>query len=193
MPPAIHGAPVIGLGGPLGIDNRTPYAHQWSVSVQREILPRMLLDVTYQGSVGRNLPTQWIFNQPDPSPLPANFSSPDPAANPFLRRPYACCTSSSHMNTNILESEYNAVTFKVDKRFAAGYNFLTSYTWSRSIDQGSEVFQVGNTFNILANSRDLDADRGRSTFDVPHRWVTSGSVELPFGQGKRWLDRHGRS
>jgi hypothetical protein len=193
VPAAIHGAPVIGLSGPLGIDNRTPYAHQWSVSVQREILPRMLLDVTYQGSLGRNLPTQWIFNQPDPSPLTANFASADPAANPFLRRPYSCCTSSSHMNTNILESEYNAVTVKVDKRFAAGYNFLTSYTWSRSIDQGSETFQVGNTFNILANSRDLDADRGRSTFDVPHRWVTSGSVELPFGHGRRWLDGSGVS
>jgi hypothetical protein len=191
VPQAIHGAPVIGLGGPLGIDNKTPYAHQWSVSVQREILPRMLLDVTYQGSIGRNLPTQWIFNQPGPSPVPANFSSPDPAANPFLRRPYACCTSSSHMNTNILESEYSAVTLKIDKRFAAGYNLLSSYTWSRSIDQGSEVFQVGNTFNILADSRNLDHDRGRSTFDVPHRWVTSGSVELPFGQGKRWLDRPG--
>jgi hypothetical protein len=95
------------------------------------------------------------------------------------------------MNTNILESEYNAVTLKVDKRFAAGYSFLSGYTWSRSIDQGSEVFQVGNTFNILANSRDLDLDRGHSTFDVPHRWVTSGSLELPFGQGKRWLDRPG--
>ncbi len=191
VPQAIHGARVIGIGGPLGIDNKTPYAHQWSVSLQREILTRMLLDVTYQGSIGRNLPTQWIFNQPDPSPVPANFSSPDPAANPFLRRPYACCTSSSSMNANILESEYKAVTLKVDKRFAAGYNFLSSYTWSRSIDQGSEVFMVGNTFNILANSRDLDLDRGRSTFDVPHRWVTSGSVELPVGQGKRWLDHAG--
>jgi carboxypeptidase family protein/TonB-dependent receptor-like protein len=191
VPQAIHGPPVISLGGPLGIDNKTPYAHQWSVSVQREILPRMLLDVTYQGSIGRNLPTQWIFNQSPPSPIPANFSSADPAANPFLRRPYSCCTSGSHMNTNILESEYNAVTVKVDKRFAAGYNFLSSYTWSRSIDQGSEVFQVGNTFNILADSTNLDLDRGRSTFDVPHRWVTSGSVELPFGQGKRWLDYPG--
>jgi hypothetical protein len=188
---AIHGAPVIALGGPLGIDNRTPYANQWSVSLQREILSRTLLDVTYQGSVGRNLPTQWIFNQPDPSPVPANFSSPDPAANPFLRRPYACCTSSSSMNANILESEYSAVTVKADKRFAAGYTFLSSFTWSRSMDHGSEVFMVGNTFNILANSRDLDFDWGRSTFDVPHRWVTSGSVELPVGQGKRWLDRPG--
>lgn len=187
VPAAIHGPPVIGVSGIVAKDNRTPYSHQWSLSFQREILPRMLLDVTYQGAIGRNLPTQWIFNQPPASPNPANFTSADPAVNPFLRRPYRCCSSTSFVNANILESEYNALTVKVDKRYAQGYQFLSSYTWSRSIDQGSEVFQVGNTFNILSDSRNIDRDRGRSTFDVPHRFVTSGSVELPFGPGKRWL------
>lgn len=187
VPQAIHGPQVISSGGFVAKDNRTPYSHQWSVSVQHEVLPRLLLDVTYQGSLGRNLPTQWIFNQPPASPNTANFSSPDPAVNPFLRRPYLCCSSTSFVNANILESEYNALTVKADKRFSNGNQFLSSYTWSRSIDQGSEVFAVGNTFNILSDSRNIDRDRGRSTFDVPHRWVTSGSVELPFGEGKRWL------
>jgi hypothetical protein len=187
VPQAIAGGRVIGVGGTVAKDNRTPYSHQWSVSVQRELLPRLLLDVTYQGAIGRNLPTQWIFNQPPASPNTANFLSPDPAVNPFLRRPYLCCSSSSFVNANILESEYNALTVKIDKRFSQGYQFLSGYTWSRSIDQGSEVFQVGNTFNILSDSQNIDRDRGRSTFDVPHRWVTSGSVELPFGPGKRWL------
>lgn len=188
VPPAIAGRQVIGVGGTVAKNNHTPYSHQWSVSVQREILPRMLLDVTYQGAVGRNLPTQWIFNQPPASPNTASFSSPDPAVNPFLRRPYLCCSSTSFVNANILESEYRALTVKVDKRFSRGFQFLSGYTWSRSIDQGSEVFQVGNTFNILSDSRNIDRDRGRSTFDVPHKWVTSGTVELPWGQGKRWLN-----
>jgi hypothetical protein len=188
VPVAIHGDPVIGVNGVVAKNNRTPYAHQWSVSFQKEVLSRLLVDVTYQGSIGRNLPTQWIFNQPPASPVTANFASADPAANPFLRRPYDCCSSSSFVNANILESEYKAVTIKADKRFSDGYQFLTSYTWSRSIDQGSEVFQVGNTFNILSDSRNIDRDRGRSTFDIPHRWVTSGSVELPFGPGKPWLN-----
>lgn len=187
IPPAIAGRQVIGVGGIVARDNRTPYSHEWSVSVQREILPHMLLDVTYQGAIGRNLPTQWIFNQPPASPNTPGLTSADPAVNPFLRRPYLCCSSSSFVNANILESKYNALTVKLDKRFSQGYQVLSSYTYSRSIDQGSEVFQIGNTFNILSDSRNIDRDRGRSTFDVPHKWVTSGSVELPFGPGKRWL------
>jgi hypothetical protein len=188
VPQAIHGDRVINIAGTVAKDNRTPYSHQWSLSVQRELMPSLLLDVTYQGALGRNLPTQWIFNQPPASPNTFNFASPDPTVNPFLRRPYDCCASGNHVNANILESEYNALTVKVDKRYSRGYQFLSSYTWSRSIDQGSEVFQVGNTFNILSDSQNIDRDRGPSTFDLPHRWVTSGSVELPFGPGKPWLN-----
>lgn len=43
------------------------------------------------------------------------------------------------------------------------------------------MFAVGNTFNILSNSRDIEQDWGRSSYDVPHRFVASGSVILPFG------------
>ena len=88
VPPAIHGDKVINVAGTVAKDNRTPYSHQWSLSVQRELMPSLLLDVTYQGALGRNLPTQWIFNQAPASPNTANFASPDPTVNPFLRRPY---------------------------------------------------------------------------------------------------------
>lgn len=189
VPRALIGEPVISFSS-LGA-NRTPYMHQWSLGLQRELMPNLLAEVAYTGSIGRNLPIQWIFNQPTPSPVPANFSSPDPAANPYLRRPFDCCSITSFVVDNVLESEYNALTLKLDKRFSDGYQFLTSYTWSRSMDHGSEVFAVANTFNILSNNRDFDVDWGRSTYDVPHRLVASGTVELPFGRDRRWLDRGG--
>ncbi|MBA3231259.1 MAG: TonB-dependent receptor [Acidobacteria bacterium] len=187
--PAIFQRPVISLST-LG-SNSTPYSHQWSVSLQRELLPRMLAEVAYTGSAGRNLPIQWIFNQPTASPVPVNFASLDPAANPYLRRPYECCSITTFVVANVLESAYHAVTARVDRRFSDGYQFLTSYTWSKSTDQGSEVFAVGNAFNILPNNQDFESNRGRSSFDVPHRWVSSGTMELPFGVDRRWLNRPG--
>jgi hypothetical protein len=92
---------------------------------------------------------------------------------------------------NILQANYNAMTIKVDKRFSQGFSLLSTYTWSKSIDQGSEVFQIGNTFNIISDNRNINRDRGLSTFDLPHRWVTSGIVELPFGKGKRFWNGGG--
>ena len=100
-------------------------------------------------------------------------------------------TLDSFVIANILQSRYNGVTVKVDKRFSNGYSFLATYTYSKSIDNGSELFAIGNTFNIISDNRNIDRDRGDSTFDLPHRLVISGIFELPFGKGKRFLNRGG--
>lgn len=191
VPPAIVGnRPFLGAISSLG-SNETPYAQEWSLSIQREVLRDMLVEVNYTGSNSKNLPTQWIFSQALPSPVPVNNSSTDPAANPYLRRPYPNFNIGAFAVANILQSNYNAMTVKVDKRFARGYSLLSTYTWSKSIDQGSEVFQLGQTFGIIADNNNINLDRGLSTFDVPHRWVMSGIADLPFGKGKPFLNSSG--
>lgn len=195
VPPAILGnKPILGpnaLGARDIGSQHTPYSQEWSAGIQREVLRNMVVEVNYVGGNGKNLPTQWIFNQPTPSPVPIDFTSTDPAANPYLRRPFPNFSTGSYVVANILQSHYNALTVKLDKRFSKGYSFLSTYTYSKSIDNGSEVFALGNTFNIISNNRDINLDRGNSTFDVPHRFVTSGIYELPFGKGKRFLNNGG--
>lgn len=193
VPPAIlNNQPFIGSGnsGALYAYN-TPYSQQWSLSIQREIWRSMLLEFNYTGSNSKNLPIQWIFSQAFPSSVTANNSSPDPAANPFLRRPYPNFNIGAFATTNVLQSKYKAATIKLDKRFSNGYSFLATYTWSKSIDQGSEVFALGSTFNILSDNNNFDQDKGLSTFDVPHRFVLSGIYDFPFGRGRRFLNSSG--
>jgi hypothetical protein len=185
----LNNQPIIGASG-VG-SYRTPYTQQWSLSLQRSFAGDFLVDLSYTGSNSKRLPTQWIFNQPSASPVPVDFQSTDAAANPYLRRPYSNFSLSTFAVTNILQANYNAATVKVDKRFGHGFALLSSYTFSKSLDQGSEVFALANTFNILSNNRDINQDRGVSTFNIPHRWVTSGLIELPFGRGKRWLNAGG--
>ena len=193
VPPAIlNNQPFIGSGNSGALFGyRTPYSQQWSVSIQRELWRSALLEFNYTGSNSKNLPIQWIFSQAFPSPNAANNSSPDPAFNPFLRRPYPNFNIGAFATTNVLQSNYKAATIKLDKRFSKGYSFLATYTWSKSIDQGSEVFALGSTFNILANNNDFNLDKGLSTFDVPHRFVLSGIYDFPFGRGKRFLSGSG--
>lgn len=193
VPPAIlNNQPFIGSGNSGALFNyKTPYSQQWSVSLQRELFRNLLLELNYTGSNSKNLPIQWIFSQAFPSSVTANNSSPDPAANPFLRRPYPNFNIGAFATTNVLQSNYNAATVKLDKRFSNGYSFLATYTWSKSIDQGSEVFALGSTFNIIANNNDINLDKGLSTFDVPHRFVVSGIYDFPFGQGHRFFNSSG--
>jgi hypothetical protein len=140
----------------------------------REIFKDIVLDVSYKGAISKNLPVQWFFNQPTFSPTPVNLASQDPAANPWLRRPYDNFNITANVVANVLEAEYKALTVKVEKRFSRGYGFLSTYTWSRSIDQGAEVFSLGQNHAFLANNLDFDAGRGVSLLDIPHRWVTNG-------------------
>lgn len=195
VPPAVlNNQPFLPSLSALGT-YRTPYSQQWSLSIQRELLRNLLLDVSYTGSNSKNLPIQWIFSQATPSPLTQSLTSTNPAENFYLRRPYPNFNIGAFVVQNMLQSNYNALTVKVDKRFAQGFSFLSTYTWSKSIDQGSEVFALGSTFNIIADNNNINLDRGLSSFDIPHRFVTSGIYEFPFGKGKPllndtgWLDR----
>jgi hypothetical protein len=198
VPPAVlNNQPFLPSISALG-SYRTPYSQQWSLSIQRELMKNLLLDVSYTGSNSKNLPIQWIFSQALPSAATQSLTSANPAENFYLRRPYPNFNIGAFVVQNMLQSNYNALTVKVDKRFSGGFSFLSTYTWSKAIDQGSEVFALGSTFNIIANNQNINLDRGLSTFDIPHRWVTSGIYELPFGKGKpllndsgwpSWLDR----
>ena len=80
---------------------------------------------------------------------------------------------------------------KLQRRFSKGLTYLTSYTWSRSIDYGSAI-RVHKTDLLFPQSGyDLRAERGLSSFNVPHRSVTSVLYELPFGKGRRFISQSG--
>lgn len=188
-PAAVNNQPVVNAFGIGPYD--TPESQQWSAGIQREMWGNMVLDVSYKGSVAKHLPVQWFFNQPSYSATPVNFASTNAAANPYLRRPFSAFTIGSNIVANVLKSSYHAGTVELDKRFSDGYTFTSTYTWSKSIDQGAEVFTLGQNHAFLPDNHDFDANRGVSAFDVPHRWVTNGIVELPFGKNKRYLNSGG--
>jgi hypothetical protein len=188
-PAAVNNQPVLAASS-LG-SYKTPQSQQWSVSLQRQIWHDMVLELTYAGSVSKNLPLQWFFNQPTFSATPANFQSLVPAANPYLRRQFANFTIGSNIVANVLSSNYHGGTAKVSKRFSQGYSFTSTYTWSKNIDQGAEIFTVFANHAFIANNLNFDDSRGVSALDIPHRWVTNGIVDLPFGRGKRFWNSGG--
>ncbi len=186
-------------------DNKTPYLQQWGFNVQYAIKPNLLVELGYQGSHGLREPIQWIFNQASPPPQIGNpnnglqFDSqcpggaPGPNCSPYQDRvPYRNFVRNSFANANILQSKYNAMTFKVDKRFSHGLQTLVSFTWGHAIDQFSEIQAVGGSVSSIAqNAHDWRAEWGSANFDQTRRLVTNWLYELPFGRGKTFLNRGG--
>src|SRR5208283_4605965 len=67
-------------------------------------------------------------------------------------------------------SWYNALTINVSKRFSNHFQLLSSYTWSHSLDNGTDLQSTLEP----ADSRFPYLEKANSDNDQRHRWVTSG-------------------
>src|SRR5205823_4039438 len=98
------------------------------------------------------------------------------------RRPYPQF-SGILTDESFASSTYHSLQVKVEKRMSFGLSFLTSYTWSKSIDNASDF-----TADIGPNPTNTSSYmRGPSDFDQTHRFVQSWLYELPFGRGRKFL------
>jgi hypothetical protein len=98
--------------------------------------------------------------------------------------------------TNILESQgrswYNAGTAKIERRFARGIQFGASYTFSKLITDASEDVLGGSPIGSLIQiPGDRNQIRTISPNNATHVFVVNYLIELPFGKGRRFLDRGG--
>jgi hypothetical protein len=99
------------------------------------------------------------------------------------------------------KNRYNAGVIEVVKRLSHGWAGRFSYTYSVLKDNQfaeGNFFSGGNTgtpFNLAfvegSPSYDPNVEYAYGLLDVPHRFVFAPMVELPFGDGKRWLNRTG--
>jgi outer membrane receptor protein involved in Fe transport len=80
--------------------------------------------------------------------------------------------------TSTGNSLYNAFTLTVTKRFSHGIELLSSWTYSHTIDDSTDL-------STLLNPQDNsfpNLDRGNSDFDQRHRWITSAVFQSPYRQ-----------
>jgi hypothetical protein len=89
--------------------------------------------------------------------------------------------------TDSTNSTYHAAQVAFSRHFDNGLGFLSSYTFSKSLDyissfnvSGSAPQLVAGENDLAQNPFDLNAEHGPSLFDARHRFVFSGSYEIPF-------------
>lgn len=174
---------------PPGIDPkfRTAYINQWSFGIQRELAQNLVFDISYLGSTGHKLPLGININQ---AFLPSAQCIATPAAagcSVNARRPFQGFGSiTGGFVSSAGNSNYHGLTLRIERRFTNGLSFLSSYAWSKSIDNGSGISTGSDSSGGAQDVRNLRAERAASDYDVRHRYVLSYVYDLPFGKGKRF-------
>ncbi|MEP6635764.1 MAG: TonB-dependent receptor [Acidobacteriota bacterium] len=186
-PPAVGASPIsIFL---FAKDYAQPYVQQGRLGYEQEIRKNMSLSVTYMFFKGVHLSRTRDINLPAPTLVTVNdgstsfqyprFVSPRPLSN-FSR-------------INLFEStgnsRYNALALQLQRRFAKGWQFLATYTFSKSKDDRPDQTAVvpgnsGDDVKIVFNQVNTRDDYGVADVDIPHRFVFSSVRE--FGTFKKW-------
>jgi len=165
----------VGLVGISSEDQnlRSAYIYQYSLGIQRQLGSAFSLEVDYQGSTGHKLGLFIDQNQPK-------------LVNGAQVFPYPFFGSIG-TGVGIGNSNYNGAVATARYQGRHGIYFEGSYTFGKSIDDGSSFFGSSGERAGLADSTNLAADRGPSSFDIRHRAVFTFVVDLPVGPGHRLL------
>jgi hypothetical protein len=188
-------------------DLRTPFAHMWNVSLQRELPAQMIGEVAYVGTRHENL---WVN-------IPRNAIASDALSqgtaldalvpNPFfgiirtgdalltaantrasqLLKPFPHYAGITRFRDSIGDSWYNGVTVRLERRSTRGLTYQIAYTISREEDTVPERF--GSRGSVVIDPNDLSKSKAIAEDDRTHVVTSYFIWELPVGPNQRWINR----
>lgn len=198
--------------------SRMPQILTWTFSIQRELRRDLTFEGTYVGShsthliLGGSLSNR---NTLDPKYLSLgnllfqDISSSAAGAAGYTA-PYAAFTTQGTRTVgqslrpypqylNVSEEwgphgigRFNSLQMKVTKRYSNGLTLLAFYTWSKNMtNSDTGPIDLGPGEGAVQNPSNRASEVSVSTDGPPHVFVASGSYELPFGPGKKFLGQNG--
>jgi hypothetical protein len=180
------------------LDYKTPYVQQYSLDMQQQITPTLILDVGYYGDHGTHLLGAENLNQPAPGAFvgkvaPSNSSGSltacvdsDNGQQSFLNstcdrvlnqiKPYQGYFAVDSLRT-IFSSNYNSLQTKVTKHFKGKTYLDANYTWSRDLTNAQADYNI-------------NGDYGRAALDRNNILTFDGVYELPWYKDQKGLVGH---
>lgn len=174
---------------------RSPASQQYSLGIQYEITPSLLLESGYAGSSMAHLTGCTQFNQAllATPQTPVNGETTTTLDNIAQRVPYEGIAQAAYICGTTFSGNYNSLQNSLTKRVGNGLSVLASYTWSKTLDytvQETPAFDVGFTTGDQTKPRQ---SYGAAAFDRTNRFVLSFSYDTPRPQWGGAFVRHALS
>jgi hypothetical protein len=189
--------------------------YDYDLQIQQQLADDLVLSIGYVGSEAQDLLSnnQNINNMPiqdlalgnelsSPlmnntygvkTPFPGYFSlwgngvTIQQALRPFPQYDYidsGCCLQNSG------HSSYNALLVSLHRQFRNGISLQASYTWAKNENDTDSALPNTNPGQPqVQNPDNLHQEKAISIQDLPNTFVVSYLYELPFGHGKKFLNR----
>jgi outer membrane receptor protein involved in Fe transport len=152
-----------------------PMIHQWNLNVQRQMPGRILAEAAYVGTRGQQLFVNTQVNPKDPN----TWGGSTPTGTRIVPS-----RGSVVLRENRGDSNYHGLQTSLSRNSRRS-SLRVSWTWSKAIDNQSEVFATSAGASRWENVFDPRSDRGPSAFDRRHRVSIAYVYELPM------LNNHG--
>jgi outer membrane receptor protein involved in Fe transport len=161
---------------------RASYSEQYNLSTQYAFSPTLSLTVGYVGNVSRRLTAFADQNAP--------FGLVGPADSSQNIRPFPGFGGSQFDSYEGVAS-YNSGQVTLEKHNANGLYFLATYTYGHALDDTATPLNGGGNIYRSALIVPIGYEYTNSDWDVRHRATLNASYQLPFGKGRRYLNRGG--
>jgi len=138
-----------------------PLSYQWNVNIERALPSNFLLTIAYVGTRGERL---FLNEELNPG---INGVRIDPARGSILAR------------TNLGNSSYNGLDIGLNRSLGRGLMFRAAYTWSKALDNGSDVFTTSGDTTRPQDLFNSSLEKGPSAFDRRQRAVFTWVYQTP--------------
>jgi hypothetical protein len=192
--------PTVGVqygGGGLdqGVDPnyRDPQANQWNVTVERQLAPNDSLRVSYVGMHTYRLNITEDLNQIPASTTPYQTTLASPYVDP--RAPYLNWFT-LYSTFNAGEANYNALEIEASHKMSHGLYVDANYTFAKNLadNQGDNPTAFAGEVNYgipIADRFHVHNDYGNVEGTRHQRFLLTGLYQLPFGQGRAFMNTGG--
>lgn len=201
LPPLNDRDPLANAGAAIQAavqDFHSGYTQLFSLGYQVELPHGILFQANYWGNKGTHILTgNWNINQ-----LPNQYLALGNSLNNQVRNPFQGLIAAGALSGATISQRqallpfpqysgdsgvqqvfvpagndtYHAGTLQAEKRLSSSFTFLTSYTWSKAID---DIGGVIDYYNRRLN-------KAISGFDTPHQFVGSWVYQMPFGKARHF-------
>lgn len=169
-------------------DRSWPYSQQWNFNIQQSFARDWMVEVGYFASKSTHAIRKYDMN----------FSPPGPGNINRKRRWQSIVWPGSDIVISPLaqvfrhqfdgDANFHSAQVKVKKRLSDGLNVLTSYAFSKNIDDFCAEGGGGTTGGCgePQDTNDFSLNKSLSSLHIRNQFVGSVIYDLPFGRGRRW-------